>query len=189
MSSDISKMFREVGLHTEEHDLHRYLTCSKETRQLEDWRMTRLTFGVTSSPFLATQVLKQVADDYHTEFQKAAEVVCRDFYVDDCLSTGVSSLQEATVIRESPNQLLGKVCMTLRKWRSNTRDLLATVPDHLKEKENIQLIAAPRECHKALGVHWHTVEDTLHVATPSLQRDNLPTKHQWCPTSLEHLTS
>ena len=138
MSSDISKMFREVGLHTEERDLHCYLTCSKETRQLEDWRMTCLTFRVTSSPFLATQVLRQVADDYYTEFQQAAEFICRNFYVDDCL-TGVSSLQEATVIRESLNQLLGKACMTHQKWRSNSRDLLATVPDDLKEKENIQL--------------------------------------------------
>ena len=91
MSTDISKMFQEVGLNAEDHDLHRYLTRSNETRQLEDWKMTRLTFRVTSSPFLATQVLRQVADDYHTEFQQAAEVVCRDFYVDNCL-TGVSSL-------------------------------------------------------------------------------------------------
>ena len=126
---------------------------------------------------LATQVLRQVTDDYYTEFQQAAEFVCRNFYVDDCL-TGVSSLQEATVIRESLNQLLGKACMTHQKWRSNSRDLLATVPDDLKEKENIQLIVAPRECRKALGVHWHTVEDTLHVATPSLQPDDLPTKRQ-----------
>ena len=68
--------------------------------------------------------------------------------------------------------------MTLWKWQSNSRDLLAAVPDELKEKENIQLITAPRECHKALGVHWHTVEDTLHVAMPSLQPDDLPTKRQ-----------
>ena len=103
--------------------------------------------------------------------------------MEDCL-TGVSSLPEATVIQESLKQLLGKACMTLWKWRTNSRDLLATAPD--EEKENIQLIAAPRECHKALGVHWHTVEDTLLVATPSLQSDDLP---KWRPTSLEHSTS
>ena len=30
----------------------------------KNWRMTRLTFGVTSSPFLAMSVLRPVADDY-----------------------------------------------------------------------------------------------------------------------------
>ena len=54
--ADISKMFREVGLHKSERDFHRYLVKG----HLHDWRMTRLTFGVTSSPFLATKVLHQV---------------------------------------------------------------------------------------------------------------------------------
>ena len=30
--------------------------------------MRRLTFGVTSSPFLATQVLRKIADDYEDEY-------------------------------------------------------------------------------------------------------------------------
>ena len=51
MLSDISKMFREVELHKEERDYHRYITRNKDTNEMEDWRMT---FGVASSPFLAT---------------------------------------------------------------------------------------------------------------------------------------
>lgn len=56
MSADISKMFQEVGLH-KERDLHRYVWCNKDTDKLEDWCMTQLTFGVSSLPFLAMQVL------------------------------------------------------------------------------------------------------------------------------------
>ena len=61
MSSDISKMFREVGLHPEDRDLHRFIQQVPTEGSLKDMRMTRATFGVTSSPFLATQVLRQVA--------------------------------------------------------------------------------------------------------------------------------
>ena len=53
MTGDICKMFREIGLDRSEQDYHRYLSMDEEGK-LEDWRMIRLTFGVTSSPFLAT---------------------------------------------------------------------------------------------------------------------------------------
>ena len=63
MSSDISKMFREIALQPQEKDFHRFLIQS-DTGEWQDWRMNRLTFGVTSSPFQATQVLHQLANDY-----------------------------------------------------------------------------------------------------------------------------
>ncbi len=63
MSADISKMFRQVGLNTKDRDLHRFLQPSADGK-LQDMRMTQVTFGVTSSPFLATQVLRQLAKDY-----------------------------------------------------------------------------------------------------------------------------
>ena len=67
MTSDISKMFRDGGLHHSERDYHRYLVMG-ENGQLQDWRMSRLTLRVTSSPILATQVLHQVASDHFDEF-------------------------------------------------------------------------------------------------------------------------
>ena len=176
MSSDISKMFREVSLHPNDRDLHRYV-MKDESGQIQDWRMTRVTFGVTSSPFLATQVLRQLALDHQKEFPEAAELILTSFYVDDCL-TGADDLQGATKIREALNHLLSKAKMTLRKWRSNSKELKASIPEELLEKEGFQLISAPAACHKALGVHWDTALDSLHVATPVLNETNVPTKRQ-----------
>ena len=176
MTGDISKMFREVGLHRAERDFHRYLVKG-EDQSLQDWRMTRLTFGVTSSPFIATQVLHQVAADYSDEFPTAAAIIRSRFYVDDVL-TGADTLEEAAHIRVELNQLLQKACMTLRKWRTNSTGLLESIPEELREKEVIQLISAPGECQKALGVHWDTERDTLHIATPDIVPLTGPTKRQ-----------
>ena len=176
MTGDISKMFREVGLHQEERDFHRYLVKG-EDGHLQDWRMTRLTFGVTSSPFLAIQVLHQVASDHSNDFLTAASIISSQFYVDDVL-TGADSLEEATHIWNELNQLLQKACMMLRKWRMNSTDLWITIPEELQEKEAMQLISAPGDCQKALGVHWDTGRDTLHVATPVLTPLTGPTKRQ-----------
>ena len=56
MSSDISKMLSEIGLHEDNRDLHGFVRRIPHTGLLMDWRMTRVTFGVVCSPFMATQV-------------------------------------------------------------------------------------------------------------------------------------
>ena len=89
--------------------------------------MTRLTFGVAASPFLATMVLLQQADDYQDQHPAAAELVKTTFYVDHCL-TGADTEEVAIQIRMQLNALLERGCMKLRKWRSNSKTLLATIP-------------------------------------------------------------
>ena len=63
MSADISKMFRELSLRKADRDWHRYLVKKKDC-QIQDCRMKCVTVGVKSFPFLATQVLRQLAMDY-----------------------------------------------------------------------------------------------------------------------------
>ena len=174
MSADISKIFREVSLYPDDRDLHRYVT-KNSNGMIKEHRMTRLTFGVSASPFLATQVLRQLSKDYQAEYPEASELVLTSFYVDDRL-TGADTVQEAVSIRQSLNEMLSKGSMNLRKWRSNSPDLKSTIPEELLEKESVKLITAPEACYKALGVHWDTVSDTLHVATPKLQATDSPTK-------------
>ena len=45
-----------------------------------DYRMCRLTFGVSSCPFLATLVLKQTTFDYKKNYHSAVQVVLNQFY-------------------------------------------------------------------------------------------------------------
>ena len=68
--------------------------------------------------------------------------------------------------------------MKLRKWRTSSAALRATIPDELLETESTLLITTPSSHHKALGVHWDTGHDTLHVATPQLDAGATPTKRQ-----------
>ena len=86
MSADISKMFREVVLGPSESDYHRFLLPQLSSFSFTDCKMKRLTFGVASSPFLATEVLRKAAEDYKHLFPYATDVVMNDFYVDDVLT-------------------------------------------------------------------------------------------------------
>ena len=174
MSADISKMFREVGLQEGDVDFHRFL-LRDDDGEIRDWRMTRLTFGVTTSPFLATQVLRQLAHDHREEFPLAARIIESSFYVDDCF-TGAETIQQAKQIRKELNGLLRKGCMTLRKWRSNSPQLLETIPEDLREMSDLQITTAPQECQKALGLHWSTSSDSLHVTTPDVDTERAASK-------------
>ena len=92
--------------------------------------MTCVTFGITSSPFLASKVLLQITEDQASQFPEAAAVVQNAFYVDDCL-TGASSLEEADKLQGDLNDLLSLGKFTLRKWRSSSSELLDLIPADL----------------------------------------------------------
>ena len=51
LTSDILKMFREVLLDETERDHHRFLLRSPSTCEISDYRMKRLTFGMSASPW------------------------------------------------------------------------------------------------------------------------------------------
>ena len=57
LTADISKMYREVKLAPEDKDLHRFLWRASPNLPLQDYRMTRVTFGVSASPYLAVKTL------------------------------------------------------------------------------------------------------------------------------------
>ncbi len=118
--------------------------------------------GSPSSPFLATQVLRHAAITYKNKFPEASDIILHRLYVDDCI-TGATTVDDAIRIRKQLNELLQSICMTLRKWRSNNQELLQTIPEDIRESETVQFFSP----HKALGIHWDTTTDCLHVATPA----------------------
>ena len=176
MTADIGKMFREIALDHCERDVHRFLVTG-ENGQTEDWRMKRLTFGVTSSPFLATQVLRHAANLYKDEFPEASDIILHHLYVDDCIA-GATTEEDAIRITRQLNDLLQHPCMTLRKWRTNSPALLHTIPEDIRETETVQYFSSPKDHQKALGIHWDTATDNLHVATPAPSTVIHPTKRQ-----------
>ena len=120
-----------------------------------DMRMMRVMFGVTSSPFLATQVLRQVAKEYGTQYTRAAKIITNNFYVDDSL-TGAATSEVAREIWEELTSVLHLACMWLCKWRSKGAKLIESIPANMHEVECHQTISPPAECHKTLRLHWDT---------------------------------
>ena len=97
VSADISKMYRAVHLDTKDRDLHRFVWREEPTGALIDYHMTRVTFGVSSSPYLAIRALQQTAADFGHLYPTASPLVFTSIYVDDLL-TGADTPEQALKI-------------------------------------------------------------------------------------------
>ena len=173
---DVSKMFREILLADTDKDYHRFI-WDDEWERIQDWRMLRLTFGVASSPFLAVRVLRQIAEDYKAEYPELFTVVNKSFYVDDVL-TGSDSPREAAELRRRLCDLLSLGGMMLRKWRSNSKEVLHTIPEELRETTTLLIRDNVNSHPKTLGVHWDSATDTFHLAVPDIHHLQHPTKRE-----------
>ena len=94
LSADVSKMYRAVLLAEDDEDLHRFVLRSNPNEPLVDYRMKRVTFGVSASSFAANMAIKQNAIDLVHKYPKASRMVEESFYVDDFL-TGADNVEDA----------------------------------------------------------------------------------------------
>ncbi|XP_060520808.1 uncharacterized protein LOC132698632 [Cylas formicarius] len=93
--ADIAKMYRQVWVREDQRYLQRILWRENPAEEVKVYNLNTVTFGLTSSPFLAVRCLQELAKN--CEQTQISKVIGKDFYVDDLIS-GASSIQEALQI-------------------------------------------------------------------------------------------
>ncbi|XP_039303445.1 uncharacterized protein LOC113004455 [Solenopsis invicta] len=116
ITADIEKMYLQIRLHEDDRRYQRLLW--RRNDKIETLQFNTLTFGVSSSSFLAIRTLHKLADDEHEIYPKAAEILKSHLYVDDLL-TGADSVEEVRAIREEIIALLARGGFAIRQWASN----------------------------------------------------------------------
>ena len=163
ITTDVSKMYRAVLLPKTQRDLHRFVWRRNGRDELRDYRMTRLTFGVSGSSFAANMAIKRNAVLHERSHPRAALAVHESFYVDDGL-TGANSIPEATSLQNELQELFELGGFLLRKWKSNEPAVLRHLPSELVDKGSSLELPAEREFTKVLGIEWNTEQDSLRLA-------------------------
>ncbi|XP_050480870.1 uncharacterized protein LOC126868923 [Bombus huntii] len=115
------------------------------------------TITSTDAPYLAIRCLKQLAEDEGHRFPRAAQVLQRDFYVDDAL-TGAETKDDALTLRTELTNLLQLAGLNIRKWASNDKDLLHGLS---LEETNHQHFLGDSQTLKTLGVFWNSSDDSI----------------------------
>ena len=80
------------------------------------------------------------------------------FYIDDGLM-GANTVSEAIDLRREMQQVFEMGSSKLRKWKANERDVLASIPEDLKDHGTKQEIHHQDKYTKVLGVEWNVVSD------------------------------
>ena len=96
-------------------------------------------------------------------------------YVDD-LIVSVDTIAEAIMLREEINSIFGEIHMEIKKWASNSKEVLQTIPEkdlypyEQKEADSTNLTfldgAIISKDTKCLGMSWSPKEDILHYKRP-----------------------
>ncbi|XP_017467867.1 PREDICTED: uncharacterized protein LOC108360189 [Rhagoletis zephyria] len=173
---DIEKMFRGIRVSKEHTDFQKIVWRTDENAPIEHYRLLTVTHGLTSSPFLAVRVLKQLADDYKNEFPITSHVLINDVYVDDIL-TAYNSTEDLIKTKDELVSLLTKAKFCLRKWSSNCWPLLSTLPIELREYNPVDLNCKSIDTFvKVLGVQWNPCTDELSLKIKSMKCVKEPTK-------------
>ena len=173
--ADVSKMYRAIELDGSDRDLHRFVWRSKSEDSLQDYRMTRLTFGVSASCFAANMAVKQNAIDFAHEFPLAAEAVEQSFYVDDCL-TGADDIKLAISLQGQLQGLFARGNFLLRKWNSNEASVLQDVAPELRECRDVHSISDTNDYTKTLGLEWNMATDQFRLTISEFPSTEVVTK-------------
>ena len=113
LSADIAYMYRQIALSKEAQDFHRILWSEDPSKPIEQFRMTRVTYGIALSAFHSTRSLVEVGNlcnnkeiGHSTKFY---------FYVGEYIS-GAETLEDARQKIHDICTQLKQYGMELRKW-------------------------------------------------------------------------
>ena len=128
------------------------------------YRMTRVTFGVISSPFLAICATQEHARRCKETFPEASDEIPRNTYVDD-FASGRDTVREVVRLQRSSKQLMEQAAFNLTKWSSDSPEVMQAIPEKDGASDSlIRLESNLPGMHpftKALGLKWNTRTDSF----------------------------
>ncbi|XP_046400585.1 uncharacterized protein LOC124166915 [Ischnura elegans] len=141
---DIRQMYRQIKIHPDDQHFQLIYWRETPTDLLKVFKLTTVTYGVTSAPFLAIRTLHQLAEDEGAQFPQAARVLKSQTFVDDIIA-GADNVQEALTFQHDLTKLLSLGGFQLRKWCSNSDILISHISEEiLKNLARVKEITLPR---------------------------------------------
>ena len=129
-------MFLQVRLKERDRKYHRFLWRPTATDPPTVLQFTRLVFGVKASPYLGGRALQETANQFSCPtILERAEIIHHNFYVDDLLNC-FAKAQQAIDGRQQKTSLLQAGGFHIRKWTTNSPEVLASIPDADGAPEN-----------------------------------------------------
>ncbi|CAL1273679.1 unnamed protein product, partial [Larinioides sclopetarius] len=171
VTSDIKAAFLQIEIHEDDRDYTRFFWSERPTTEenLQVFRLTRVLFGVTSSPFLLNATIKYHLKRYVETFPHTCQLLQDCLYVDDYIF-GEETVDIALNTCVESRDIFKEASMYLRKWRTNSPELLAKLKELGFEVEDFEdSLDKPLVPSKVLGVCWNPKTDEFHFDTRGIE--------------------
>ncbi|XP_072377915.1 uncharacterized protein [Diabrotica undecimpunctata] len=168
-------MYRQILIHDAHKPLQQILWRDNPADEFSIYQLNTVTYGCTSSPYLAIKCINQLAIDNCNTLPTASQTILNDFYVDD-LVTGSNDLSELQTRCKDISDILKSAQFILRKWVTNNPSVLLNIP--CCDIPNEILNFGEHESCKTLGVQFNSNKDILNFKISSIPHDNSITKRK-----------
>lgn len=175
-NADIEKMYRQIKVNQNDTPYQRILFRSSPSDNVQDFELKTVTFGVNCAPYLAIRTLLQLAQDVKDSLPLASQVLLNSMYVDDVIA-GTHDLISAIQTRNQLISALNSACFPLRKWTSNSTDVLKGLDKgHILKEDFLSFEDSSHT--KTLGVKWNAKSDKFLFDSKSLSKKSNFTKRE-----------
>ncbi len=158
-TADLEKMYRRVIVHPDDRKFQLILWRENSDKPALVYQLNTVTYGTGPAAFLATYCLRKIAEEQtNPEVKRAIE---EDFYRDDLLS-GANSVAEAIQLQTAIHQALMSAKFNLRKYQSNSPELLSNLNSSLLA--SIPAVSINGSSNASiLGLNWDTNLDSFQI--------------------------
>ncbi|KAL5020965.1 hypothetical protein ScPMuIL_000120, partial [Solemya velum] len=160
ITADIQQMFYCFLVTPEHRDYLRFLWYEDNDfeKGLVDYRMRVHVFGNSPSPAVATYGLHKTAEEAEPIYgSDVTELVKRNFYVDDALTSQHTSNQAVKLLSKTQSALRDFGNLRLHKIASNSEEVLKAFP----VTDLVEVKVGDENLQRSLGLIWDTQEDVF----------------------------
>jgi hypothetical protein len=160
ITGDIHQAFLQLQLDEKDRDLTRFFwyRVTRDDRgeyittdEVISYRFTRLSFGLTCSPFLPSASVRELAETHKDTFPTAAMLVDRSTFMDDFVA-GADDDNGVIAIYYQLTALMQRYSFPMGKWTSNSEPL-----NDIWRVNGFEI----KTVAQVLGVNWDTTQDAL----------------------------
>lgn len=171
IAGDISKMYNSVKLSLLDQHTHRFVWRNGDSNnEPEHYALTRVAFGDRPSGAIAIIALRATADMSKDTHPKEAEIINKDSYVDDLL-TSVDDEDQVIPLMSGIESVLKGGGFTIKYWVTSFK------PNDEQGATQLNILNTDNE--RILGLVWNPETDTFRFKVRinfSCKKNKLPTQ-------------
>lgn len=157
ITGDIKMHFRQIWIDNRDRKYLKILWRTSTSDPICEYVLNIVTYGTACAPYQATKCIQCLAQEMQTSHPHASKVALSDLYMDDLL-TGAATVQEAISLRNELTDMLQHAGFHLRKWTSNSEEVLLLIPVEDRELQTLLDIDSSNTI-KTLGIAWSPATD------------------------------